>query len=211
MKTRLLIIIPIIVVIIAAIALIANTLDIGIGQKHQYKFWVQEMKLEGDKLVTRVFFSHSNDYGKTFSEPRDMSMTEDYAHEPKMITMNDDVILVWRDEVPNGSSLSFAISTDFGETFEKKRLFQGARPDIVHYDDILYLTWADLENRRVLYSTSDDKGDTFSEHTVIFAPEGEFSPYADKPTPNLSIDDGNVKIRWSMLGEDYEHIIGDSN
>jgi len=34
-----------------------------------------------------------------------MSMTEDYAHEPKMITMYDDVILVWRDEVEDDDQL----------------------------------------------------------------------------------------------------------
>ena len=210
MKTKL--IIPIIVAVAVAVLIIGTSTEIQLGQKNQYKFWVQEIKLEGDNLVTRVFFSHSNDYGQTFSEPRDMSMTEDYAHEPKMITMYDDVILVWRDEVEDDTipNLSFAKSIDFGETFEKKRLDYGARPDIVHYDEILYLTWVDLENRRVLYSTSDDRGETFVEPTVIFAPQGEFSPYADKPTPKLAIDDGTVKISWSMLGEDYEHVIGPS-
>lgn len=206
MKTKLIILI---IVIIAAAALIfATSTEMQIGEKYQYRFWQQDLEFENNKWYSRVLFSYSHDYGNSFSEPKDVSMTEQHAHEPKMILMDDDVLLVWRDEVPNNSLLSFAKSSDHGETFEKKRLFQGARPDIIHYSGVLYLAWADLENRRVLYSTSDDGGEIFSEHTIIFAPTGQFSPYANKPTPKLAIDQNNVKISWSMLGEDYEHVIG---
>lgn len=209
MKTKHLLIVAVVigVISISALWLIVNSVDIGIGKKHQYKFWLQEVRLEGDVLVNRVFFSHSNDYGKTFSAPRDMSMTEWYAHEPKMIVMFDDVILVWRDEVEDLPTLSFAKSIDFGETFEKKRLFYGARPDIVHYGETLYLTYVDLSLQKVLFSKSNDRGEIFSEPKLIFEVDWELSPYDDRPIPTIEVDADKVMITWRMQNEDDQYAI----
>jgi hypothetical protein len=212
MNTKSLLIIGAIIIVIASISallLIVNSVDIGIGQKYQYKFWPQQVRLEGDVLVERVFFSHSNDYGKTFSDPRDMSMTHFYAHEPKMIVMHDDVILVWRDEVESDDipTLSFAKSTDFGETFEKKRLFFGARPDVVYYDETLYLTFVGLELQKIWYSESNDRGETFSEPKLIFEVDWELSPYEDRPIPTLEVDADKVRITWRMQNEDDQFTV----
>ena len=203
------IVIPIIIVIVVVVLIIGINTEMHFGQKYQYKFWPEQIRLEGDVQVQRVFFSHSNDYGKTFSEPRDMSMTHFYAHEPKMIVMHDDVILVWRDEVESDDipTLSFAKSTDFGETFEKKRLFFGARPDIAYYDETLYLTFVGLELQEIWYSESNDRGETFSEPKLIFEVDWELSPYEDRPMPTLEVDADKVSITWRMQNEDDQFTV----
>ncbi|MCE9653565.1 MAG: glycoside hydrolase [Nitrosarchaeum sp.] len=203
------IVISIIVVIAMAILIVGVSTQMQSGQKHQYKFWPQEIKLEGDVNVQRVFFSHSSDYGITFSEPRDMSMTNFYAHEPKMIVMHDDVVLVWRDEVESDDipTLSFAKSTDFGETFEKKRLFFGARPDIIYYDQTLYLTFAGLDLKHIWYSESQDGGETFSEPKLIFEVDWDLSPYEDRPTPTIEANADEIKITWRMQDKNNQNTI----
>ncbi|MBI5377484.1 MAG: exo-alpha-sialidase, partial [Thaumarchaeota archaeon] len=163
MNIGLLMIIGIIVIGIMSTWAVATFVDIGMNQKYQYRFWQKNMEFENDNYYLRVLFSRSDDYGKTFSEPIDMSMTNLNAHEPKVIVMNDVVILVWRDEVPMDTpTISFAKSTDFGKTFEKKRLLFGARPDIKYYDNTLYLTYLVESRGDVWYSKSNDIGETFS-------------------------------------------------
>jgi len=196
------------------VCIAANTF-VELGQKYQYKFGETTIKNEKDQQFDRVFFSYSHDSGITFSEPQDISMSENtWTGEPKMILMDEDVILVWREEIAPLHTLAFATSDDYGKTLDKKYLWFGSRPDIIHYNDVLYLTWTNLETRQVLYTTSNDQGETFGEHYVIFAPTNEFSPYALKPKPKLIIENDAVKIIWSSAvstpgdPQNFEYIIG---
>jgi hypothetical protein len=58
-----------------------------------------------------------------------------------------------------------------------------------------------------LYTTSNDRGETFAQHQAVFVPNEQFSPYAPKPTPKFVTDDA-IKIIWESQNEDYEFIIG---
>ncbi len=216
MQTRLLIIIGIIAISIGVSGFLIS--DVGFGEKYQYKFGETTIKNEIDQQFDRVFFSYSHDYGTTFSESQDISMSKNtWTGEPKMILMDDDVILVWREEISPLHTLSFAKSNDHGETLEKKYLWHGSRPDIIHYNDVLYLTWVDLETRQVFYTTSNNRGQTFGEHQVIFNPANEFSPYAQKPHPKFVQEDDTLKIIWrspvDIVGDpqDFEYVILESN
>lgn len=210
MKTRLLIVSVIIGIGLVAFLVIGGFTSIESGQKYQYKFWQKNVEFENANYFTRVLFSRSDDYGKTFSEPIDMSMTELNAHEPKMIIMHDDVLLVWRDEIKRNdrwsSILSFAKSTDFGNTFEKKRLFYGARPEMKYYGETLYLTYVDVELREILYSKSDDGGETFSESKSIFKVDWELNQYEDRPKPTLEVDSDQVIITWETYDKNNQHM-----
>lgn len=207
MKIKL--IIPIVVIVVVSLIIFINYAEKNTEEKYQYKFWQEEILLEDKTAVHRVFFSYSHDYGQTFSEPDDVSMTERSAYEPKMIVMDKDVILVWRDEVPGSSLLSFAISHDFGETFEKKRLFKAGRPDIVHRNDVLYLTWINYDPFQVSYAKSYDRGETFEESKLIFSPEYEWFPTRVGPVPKFSQDSGVLKINWSFDREEFEYVVED--
>ena len=207
MKTKLLIIIGIIAIGIISAWAITTFVDLGMGQKYQYRFWQKNIEFENDNYYLRVLFSRSDDYGKTFSEPIDMGMTELNSHEPKIIIMNDDVILVWRDEVPMDTpTISFAKSTDFGKTFEKKRLLFGARPDIKYYDDTLYLPYLE-ERGEVWYSKSNDRGETFSEPKLIFKVDWQLDPYNEGPTPIIDVDADKVTITWKMYDKDWQYTV----
>lgn len=208
MKTRLLKIIGIIAVIVF-ISAVSSIDYFETGERHQYKFWQEELEFENGHWFTRVLFSYSDDYGKTFSEPVDMSMTQENAHEPKMIVMNGDVILVWRAEQPeyaDQENILFAKSTDFGKTFETKPLFFGARPDIKYYDDTIYLTWSGNDLKEIWYSFSNDVGETFSKPVMLFKIDWELSPYEPRPTPLLDVDKDSVTVSWKMKNhEDGGH------
>lgn len=205
------VIISIVIIGIAVIAALWNYVENEQNQKHQYRFW-QEQQRSGNVMGhQRVLFSYSDDYGKTFSDPQDMSMTTANAYEAKMIIMHDDVILVWRDEAPdNLPTLSFAKSTDFGRTFEKKRLFNGASPDIKYYDETLYLTYweqywdhtDDTIGYVVWYSKSDNRGQTFSEPKVIFQTNWALTPFDQPPIPTIDVDADKTTITWRMLKDD---------
>lgn len=206
MKSRLLIIAGIILLLIGitTIFFLVNSFDVQFDEKYQYQFWQQDVEFENNVWYNRVLFSYSHDYGETFSKPVDMSMTQKHAHEPKMIIMDNDVLLVWRDEVLDGimDDISFAKSTDFGETFEKKRIFYGARPDIKQYDGVLYLTWAGSELKQIWYSDSKDLGQTFSDPILLFEIDWELNPYEVRPIPELTVNNDNVIVSWKM--QNYE-------
>ena len=174
-------------------------------QKYQYKFWQQQLEFEDNKWFNRVLFSYSHNYGTTFSKPVDMSMTDLNAHEPKMIIMDGDVILVWRAEQPRLSddkNLFFAKSTDHGENFATKSIFFGAYPDIKYYDDRLYLTWTGNSLAEIWYSDSFDRGKTFSEPILLFEIDWELSPYDPKPIPELEVYADRVTVSWKMRNHD---------
>jgi len=180
-----------------------------IDQKYQYTFGETTIKNEKNQQFDRVFFSYSHDYGKSFSEPQDISLSENtWTGETKMILMDDHVILVWREEISLQHTLAFATSDDHGKNLDKKYLWFGSRPDIVHHNEILYLTWVDLETRQVFYVTSDNRGVTFSEPTSVFETNKKFSPYATKPEPKFVIDENIVKIVWESQSKDYQFKIG---
>ncbi|MGY5146590.1 MAG: sialidase family protein [Candidatus Nitrosopumilus sp. bin_7KS] len=211
MKTRLVIIGGIILVAIVFTGISASPMFLWEfnnkpinDTKYQYKFWQEKLEFENNNHFYRVMFSYSHDFGRTFSDPVDMSMTEKHAHEPKMIVMNDDVILVWRDEVPISAenNISFAKSTDFGKTFEKKRVFSGGRPDIKYYDDVIYVAWAGSNLREIWYSDSNDGGETFSEPQLLFEIDWELNPYEEKPTPTLDVFSDSVVVSWKMRNHD---------
>lgn len=175
------------------------------GQKYQYKFWQQALEFENGNWLNRVLFSYSHDYGRAFSEPVDMSMTNLSAHEPKMIVMGYDVILVWRAEQPepgDDGNLFFARSTDHGETFDAKPVFFGGRPDIKYYDDGLYLVWLGGDFREIWYSDSFDRGKTFSEPVMLFEIDWELSPYEPKPFPELEVYSDRTVVSWKMQNND---------
>jgi hypothetical protein len=90
----------VIVVGIFTVFFIEDSFDIDMQPKYQYKFGETTIKNEKDQQFDRVFFSYSHDYGKTFSEPQDISMSQDtWTGETKMILMDNDVNLVWREEI----------------------------------------------------------------------------------------------------------------
>jgi hypothetical protein len=93
---------------------------------------------------------------------------------------------------------------DFGQTFEKKRLFYGARPDVKYYENMLYLTFIDLDMQQILYSESSDGGETFSEPKLIFEVDWELSPYEERPTPTIDVDAEKVIITWKMYDRDQQ-------
>ena len=211
MKIMLLILVVVIIAVITIVIIsflqIVPNLDTNSHEKYQYKFWKEEVKRVNTHSLQRVFFSYSHDYGQTFSEPKDISMTESFAYYPKMIVFDDDVILVWSDTVPGNLLLSFAISHDFGKTFEKKRLFEGGFPDIVHKNNMLYLTWVEFKPFKIFYTKSFDRGETFEEPTLISSPEYKNDPTLDSPRPKFSQDAGVFKIKWNFILEDYEYVI----
>ena len=170
--------------------------------QYKYKFWEEHIV-----DYNRIFFSYSKDYGQTFSNPIELSMYEINAMEPTMIVANDNVILSWRDEIKEDKYLALAISKDHGLTFEKKYVAHGARPDLFFKNGILYLTWVNLDNRQVLYSKSENLGETFSEPFVVFTPEGQLSPYTLAPTPTFSSNNEDIFINWKFTGKDYQYVI----
>ena len=202
--------IPILLIVTITISLLiaANYSEENLEEKYQYKFWSGDPEPKDSRLYKGALFSYSHDYGETFSEPIDMSITKLYAHEPKMIVMDTDVILVWRDEIASESGshvlpgLTFAKSTDFGKNFEKKRIFWGGRPDIKHYDEVLYLTWAGKNFREIWYAYSGDRGETFSEPVLLFEIDWDLYPTEERPMPKIDVNKDSTIISWKMRNFD---------
>ena len=166
-------------------------------KKYVYRFWIEHMKNEDNRMKNSALFSYSHDYGQghTFSEPVDVALDREESTGGSMMVFNGQPYLVWHQDYENSNTMVIATSRDKGETLEKKILWPGAHPQIANYNGQIYIAW--MENRNIYVVTTDEELEAFSEPVAVFEPDWKFSPYAQKKVPQYHIkDNGDFAIQW---------------
>ena len=64
-----------------------------------------------------VFFTSSNDNGKTFSNPIHLSNTPGYVQSVQIIAVKNNIYITWMDYTSNNFDVLFTVSKDNGQTF----------------------------------------------------------------------------------------------
>ena len=146
-----------------------------------------------------LFFVKSSDGGATFDEtPVNLTNGISLNPDPKITVSENNVYVVWEDKnKPDGIDvIYFTKSNDGGKTFDEPRILDPIndplnlifRPiEILESNDILYI-FASQWNRQtndhsMIFLTSNDNGDTFSEHTVLFE-SGKWDDFIDFEVDN---------------------------
>ncbi|AJW70287.1 sialidase family protein [Nitrosopumilus adriaticus] len=153
----------------------SNDPSIAVTEDDAYVVWMDSNHPNfGD-----VYFTKITD-GKTIQVPINITNGTSFYPHPQIHVFENNVYLLWEDRVSEDGDeqMFFAKSNDDGKTFsEPKSIPENNqsifRPASVHQvNDILYVfgsNWnREARQSSIIFVTSDDYGETFSEPTVLF-------------------------------------------
>ena len=172
-----------------------------------YVIWPQEFTTDENRHLTHLTFTKSDNYGKSFGEQKIMSSFDTTAFENDLEAFDENVIIVWRQDTdsPDEKNVWFATSTDKAEWFDREAKLFGARVDVESLDGILHFTGlSERHDAEIWYAYSDDVGQTLHKK-IIFDADWKLSPYADRPHPKITFDEG-VFVEFEIRNEDGEKI-----
>lgn len=161
--------------------------------------------------VPSIFFSKSDDGGRSFSTNIQISAPGTYATEPDIAIANNTIFVVWSQNVTIGSAdytkIFLTRSLDWGMTFETPRRIDDTAtgesllnaPRIDAFERKLIVVWQDARNDSLydIYGAiSNDTGVTFSANVKI----SDGPNYVKQTSPDVCfLPDGNPVVVW----EDY--------
>lgn len=156
-----------------------------------------------------IELSISDDEGKTFSTPQQV-VSGLYASLPSIVLTPGTIYASWVDSVDNKEDVSdvfFALSTDGGSSFTTPiNISQNPEKSwepIIAIDSagVLYIAWIEgtaFHNRKILFVSSPDGGQTFSTIKTLS------DPGIDSFNLSLAIDPENrIYVTWSS-SDDYQ-------
>ena len=118
--------------------------QIHVDENNVYLLWEDRISEKGDD---QIFFAKSNDYGKTFSEPKTLPADSQSIYRPSSVHQVNDIVYVfgsnWNRDIQQ-NNIVFLTSDDFGDTFsEPIILFNHEQSDqeirVQVYDDVIYI------------------------------------------------------------------------
>ena len=140
-----------------------------------YVVWLESNHPEfGD-----VYFAKITN-GKTVEEPINITKGTSFYPQPQIHASKNNVYLLWEDRATSDGNdqIFFAKSNDYGKSFSEPKILPANnhsffRPVSVHQvNDIVYVfgsNWnQSTQQNNIVYMTSDDFGDTFSEPIILF-------------------------------------------
>ncbi len=195
-------VVPLFFVILGAVLLVTSFDLFDEDEKYVYKFWIENLKIENNRMKNSPLFSYSHDYGQghTFSEPIDVAIDNEESTGGSMMVFDGQPYMVWHQNYQNSHTMVFATSKDKGVTLEREILWPGAHPQIAHHNDQIYIAW--MEERNIRLVNTDKKIGTFSEPVGIFEPDWKFSPYDNGDPPHFHVkNNGDFVIRWESSTE----------
>ena len=170
-----------------------------------YLTWQQNFKTEENRTLQHIYFTKSNDFGKSFGGQTLLSSFDRFAHEFDLESFGDNVFVTWREDVEPSDMYNvwFATSTDKAEWFDKKAKLLAGHVDVDSFDDVLHLTWVSVEDdTEIWYAYSEDLGQTLHSR-IVFDADWKLSPYADRPIPKVSAGD-EIFIDFEIKNADGE-------
>src|SRR4029450_9831236 len=118
-----------------------------------------------------IVFMKSNDGGDTFGDPVNLSNNPGFSEHPQIAAVGDNIYIAWVDDSSGERKVMFSKSPDSGKTFSENIVV--ARNTIgPHHAELaakgknVYTVWNGFDteiNNKVLFSKSNDEGETFGE------------------------------------------------
>jgi hypothetical protein len=145
-----------------------------------------------------VYISKSNDYGKSFQGPIDVSNNTGQSGTPQIMVSKDNVYAVWMDNVSGNYDILFAKSADGGKSFGTPvniSKFHGdsGYPQLVVFGNDVYVAWTQTisnQNYDVFFTKSSNNGDTFDTPINLSNNSGSSG------WSQISVDGDNVYVNW---------------
>lgn len=174
---------------------------ISISGKNIFVVWTASLAGESTNggRNSDIFFSKSSDGGVSFSKPVALTnYKQGIKQEPRLAVSGNNMYIIWSDYSFGAAEIYFTKSTDNGVTFSTPIALGtsfGAAGEtrLSAYGDNVYVLWIGSDNGvtagAVLFKTSSDEGNTFSNTTSLNS-----NGIASKP--EMYISGNNVYVVW---------------
>jgi uncharacterized Zn finger protein len=151
-----------------------------------------------------IFFIKSEDKGKTFSMPINLSNNTEFSERPQMAVSKTGIFIVWTDTIKtNNKQIMFTKSEDNGTTFSKvislsNNSQNSNNQEISAFNENVYVVWRESDqnntdsdnNNSIIFKSSPDSGNTFINSI-------ELIKNTDNAFPKINSYDNNVYIVWN--------------
>ncbi|MGE5862228.1 MAG: sialidase family protein, partial [Nitrososphaerales archaeon] len=151
-----------------------------------------------------IFFIKSEDKGKTFSMPINLSNNTEFSERPQMAVSKNGIFIVWTDTIKtNNKQIMFTKSEDNGTTFSKvislsNNSKNSKNQEISAFDENVYVIWRESDqnntdsdnNNSIIFKSSPDSGNTFNNSI-------ELIKNTNDSFPKINSYGNNVYIVWN--------------
>ena len=151
-----------------------------------------------------IFFIKSEDKGKTFSIPINLSNNTKFSERPQIAVSKNGIFIVWADTVKtNNKQIMFTKSEDNGKTFSKvislsNNSKNSKNQEISAFDENVYVIWRESDqnntdsdnNNSIIFKSSPDSGNTFNNSI-------ELIKNTNDSFPKINSYGNNVYIVWN--------------
>jgi hypothetical protein len=173
-------------------------------ENNVYVVWQESVTESLPEHNYDVFFVRSEDKGKTFDMPINLSNNTKFSERPQIAVSNFGIFVVWSDTTNfNNKEIMFTKSLDNGKTFSKvMKLSNNTKnsynQEISVFNDNVYVVWLEqghLNNTEdgsdsIIFKKSTDSGTTFNNST-------ELVNNTNNAFPKINSYVNNVYIVWN--------------
>ncbi|MFB5599955.1 MAG: sialidase family protein [Nitrososphaeraceae archaeon] len=146
-------------------------------ENNVYVVWQESVTKSFPKHNYDIFFIKSEDRGKTFSDPINLSNNPGFSEHPQIAVSQNGVFVVWADNTgyENNKEIMFTKSIDNGKTFSdpinlSNNSKVSFKQEISTFDKNIYVVWQDTpqdsingKNSSIIFRSSNNIGDTFND------------------------------------------------
>lgn len=155
-----------------------------------------------------IFFMKSNDGGDTFGDPVNLSNNPGFSEHPQIAAVGDNIYIAWVDDSSGEKKVMFSKSPDSGKTFSEnivvaQNTIGPHHAELTAKGKNVYIVWNGFDteiNNKVLFSKSNDEGETFGELREIGKADAE-------TYPKIAANADDYYITWDKKMDKYTEIL----
>ena len=167
-----------------------------------YVVWQESVTQSLPEHNYDIFFIKSEDNGKTFDTPINLSNNTEFSERPQIAVSANGIFIVWAETIdPNNKEIMFTKSLDNGKTFSKPINLSNNSKNSYHqeisaFNENVYVIWQDTDknnnntNGMIMFKSSINTGDTFNNSI-------ELINNTNSAFPKINSYDNYVYIVWN--------------
>ena len=139
-----------------------------------YVVWQESVTTSLPEHNYDIFFIKSDDNGKTFGMPINLSNNTEFSERPQIAVSKNGIFIVWAETTnPNNKEIMFTKSLDNGKTFSNPINISNNSKDsynqeISAFNENVYVIWQDTDKKNndtngiIMFKSSTNTGNTFN-------------------------------------------------
>ena len=170
-------------------------------ENNLYVVWQESVTENLPEHNYDIFFVRSEDKGKTFSMPINLSNDTKFSERPQIAISKNGIFIVWADKTnSNNKEIMFTKSEDNGKTFSKVKNISNnsknsSNQEISAFDENVYVVWQesgqnntdDSNDNNIMFKSSIDGGNTFNNSIELINNTNDAFPKIDSYANNVYI------------------------